>query len=303
MAGTKAGWARTQLFVAMFVGYAAFTLARKTVSLTAPQLIAARGLSMAMLGALASGFSLAYAAGKFAAGILSDHKDPRLLFVGGLVASALCNWLFTLAASDGLLLVIWMTNGFAGGFGWPPCAYLLRKWYTSQELGFWWSVLSTSANLAAMAAPILAAAISSSPQSWHQCFQAFSLVAVAASVLAAFALPSQSPLRESSKPVPIETPDEPDSTPQRDQATNAWSLARNPLFVQTAAAYILVNFVRFAVADWTILYLMNAQRAFLPDLSVCSLGASHSLTRWLCPTAFPTGSLLAASSRRRALHV
>ena len=79
------------------------------------------------VGLIVSSLALAYAISKFVSGLLTDKLSARLLFPLGLALVGLMNILFSRSSSVEVFTAIWFANGLAQGFGWPPCAKILRQ--------------------------------------------------------------------------------------------------------------------------------------------------------------------------------
>lgn len=127
--------------------------------------------------------NIAYAISKFVGGILSDRLSSKLLFGSGLLFSGLATVLFSLSTdSVAIFSLLWFANGFAQGFGWPSCAKLLRHWFSPDQFGTFWSILSASANISGGASPFVAAFITYN-FGWRATLLAFGLVSVAISLL------------------------------------------------------------------------------------------------------------------------
>ena len=80
---------RLKVFLGAFLGYAAYYLVRKNLSLAAPDMIADGILDAGKVGLAMSAVSIAYAFSKFVMGSVSDRSDARKFLVVGLVLSAL----------------------------------------------------------------------------------------------------------------------------------------------------------------------------------------------------------------------
>ena len=80
---------RLRVFLGAFIGYAAYYLVRKNLSLAAPGMIEAGLLDKASVGIAGSAISIAYAFSKFIMGSLSDRSDARKFLVVGLILSSL----------------------------------------------------------------------------------------------------------------------------------------------------------------------------------------------------------------------
>ena len=80
---------RLKVFLGAFLGYAAYYLVRKNLSLAAPDMIKDGILDAGKVGLAMSAVSIAYAFSKFVMGSVSDRSDARKFLCVGLVLSAL----------------------------------------------------------------------------------------------------------------------------------------------------------------------------------------------------------------------
>ena len=78
---------RFKVFMGSFLGYAAYYLVRKNLSLAAPDMIAEGLADKFGIGVAASALSIAYALSKFGMGMLSDRSDARKFLTVGLVVA------------------------------------------------------------------------------------------------------------------------------------------------------------------------------------------------------------------------
>ncbi len=79
---------RFKVFLGAFLGYSAYYLVRKNLSLAAPGMIGEGLITKAQIGVAMSAVSIAYAFSKFILGSISDRSDARKFLVLGLVPSA-----------------------------------------------------------------------------------------------------------------------------------------------------------------------------------------------------------------------
>ena len=127
------------------------------------------GFSKGDLGKLQSCFAIAYAMSIFINGFLSDRLNPKFLFGFGLMTSSTLCLLFPLTEGNIILsCVVWFLFGLFQGCGWPSSAKLLRLWFSSEELGTWWSILSCSSNFSSS----LIRYFMSQATNWRHCFHA-----------------------------------------------------------------------------------------------------------------------------------
>ena len=80
---------RLKVFLGIYLGYAAFYLVRKNLSLAAPGMIEEGLIDKAGAGLAMSGIPIAYALSKFLMGSISDRSDARKFMTVGLVLAAL----------------------------------------------------------------------------------------------------------------------------------------------------------------------------------------------------------------------
>ena len=128
---------KNTLYASIFIGYALFYYNRKSYSSLIPALKQSQSVEESELGFISSAFALSYGLSKFGSGVLSDKLQPRQLFVFGLIATGICNILFTFVDGVRFLSCIWFVNGLVQGLAWPQCAKLLKVWFEPDEVGTW----------------------------------------------------------------------------------------------------------------------------------------------------------------------
>lgn len=202
IAETNARTRQLVIFTILFTGYATYALNRKAVSLVLPELIRSgldksdAGLFCSLLGTfcgltnslcqglIISSQNIAYAISKFVGGILSDQLSSRLLFGAGLLFSGLATIVFGLSTDSVFIFsFLWFCNGFAQGVGWPSCAKVLRHWFSPEQFGTFWSLLSASANISGGVSPFIAAFVTLN-YGWRTTLIAFGAVSLVMSLLA-----------------------------------------------------------------------------------------------------------------------
>ena len=146
---------RFRVFMGSFVGYAAYYLVRKNLSIAAPAMIEQGLLDKQGVGLAASAVSIAYAFSKFIMGTLSDRSDARKFLTVGLVLAALvmmsvgflplqaANVALNVAVLFGIMLIV----GVLSGMGWPPCGRIMAQWFSQNERSFKMSLWNTSHTL------------------------------------------------------------------------------------------------------------------------------------------------------------
>ena len=258
---------RIRTLYAMYIGYAAFYITRKSVTYAAPELMSALSLTAQQLGMLGTVSYIAYGVSKFISGALSDRSNPRYFMSIGLLVTAITNLLFGLSSTFWLFCSLWALNGFFQGWGWPPCSRLLTHWYAKKERGFWWGIWNTSHNLGGAIAPMVAVGCAkyfnhSSIESWRMMMF---MPAVAAALISLFLYDRLRDVPESQGLPPIEeykheaTAEEIKQQIAESASISIWQnfvrhVLTNHYIWLLAFAYVTVYIVRTAFNDWGTLY-------------------------------------------------
>ena len=145
---------RFRVFMGAFLGYAAYYLVRKNLSLAAPGMIEEGIVDKAGVGIAMSAVSIAYAFSKFIMGSISDRSDARKFLVVGLILSALTMigvGLIPFGANQAfnvtLIFIFMLLVGWRSGMGWPPCGRVMAYWFSQNERSFKMSLWNTSHTL------------------------------------------------------------------------------------------------------------------------------------------------------------
>ena len=145
---------RFKVFLGSFLGYAAYYLVRKNLSLAAPGMIDEGLVDKAGVGIAMSAVSIAYAFSKFIMGSISDRSDARKFLVVGLILSALTMMVTGIipfganqTANVGIIFVLMLIVGWLSGMGWPPCGRIMAHWFSHNERSFKMSIWNTSHTL------------------------------------------------------------------------------------------------------------------------------------------------------------
>ena len=143
---------RFRVFLGAFIGYAAYYLVRKNLSLASADMISEGLIDKQGVGIAASAVSIAYAFSKFLMGALSDRSDSRkFLSVGLVIASLVMMSVGFLPFSTTnmtlnvvMLFVMMLFVGVLSGMGWPPCGRVMAYWFSNNERSFKMSLWNTS---------------------------------------------------------------------------------------------------------------------------------------------------------------
>lgn len=156
---------RLKVFLGAFLGYAAYYLVRKNLSLAAPDMIAQGILDKGTVGLAMSAVSIAYAVSKFIMGSVSDRSDARKFLCVGLVLSALTMiavGIFpfgtNIALNTVIIFALMLVVGWLSGMGWPPCGRIMAHWFSQNERSFKMSVWNVSHTIGSFSLGFLAIA-------------------------------------------------------------------------------------------------------------------------------------------------
>lgn len=253
---------RWRIFVGMYVSYIFYYFSRKSYTFIMPLLIQDLGMTKTDLGLLATLFALAYGMSKFISGVLSDRSNPRVFMAVGLMITGVLNIFFGFSSSLILFAVFWGLNGLFQGWGWPPCAKLLRHWYSQKERGTWWGMWNSSQNIGGAAIPIVIGIVSQY-YGWRYGMHATGILCIGFGLFTLFCLrdtPSSLGLP------PIEKFKNDEAVVHKDQEKDI-SLKdllykyvfNNGYLWLLGIAYFFVYVIRGAFSQWAPLYLMETR--------------------------------------------
>uniref|UniRef100_A0A8C4PVX8 Solute carrier family 37 member 4a n=1 Tax=Eptatretus burgeri TaxID=7764 RepID=A0A8C4PVX8_EPTBU len=244
---------RVATFVAMYCGYTLYYFNRKTFAFVLPSLLNDVHMEKDDLGLIVSSLALAYAISKFVSGLLTDMLSARLLFPLGLALVGLMNILFSRSSSVEVFTAIWFANGLAQGFGWPPCAKILRQWFPPSQFGTWWAMLSTSMNVAGSVGPLVAAWLVPS-LGWRGLMAGAGVVALGTSGMA-FTVIREKPTDVGLAPIPGVGGTEKGRGGKHEGSVMA--LLTSPYLWLLSSSYLVVFGAKSALSDWGQLVLIQ----------------------------------------------
>ena len=260
---------RRQVFVAIFIGYAAYYLVRMNFSLAIPDILREfPQYSKAQLGTAMTGLSIAYGVSKFLMGSVSDRSNPRWFMPLGLLLSALVTASFGLSnaiyASLTLIIVLQSLNGWFSGMGWPPCGKTMVHWFSANERGRVVSLWNTAHNVGGGLVAGFAVVGVWLFDDWGAKFYFNALIAAAIAVVV-YVLLRDSPQTCGLPPVEIYRNDRPAGYSARAEKTLGFreiffaNVLNNGLLWAIAIANAFVYFVRYGVQNWIPTYLETAK--------------------------------------------
>ncbi len=256
---------RRQVFLGIFIGYAAFYLVRKNFALAMPDILREYPhYSKAMLGSAMTGLSIAYGVSKFIMGSVSDRSNPRWFMSLGLLLTAAVTFLFgTWSAVYGSLLMIvalQTLNGWFNGMGWAPCGKTMVHWFSTRERGLTVAVWNVAHNIGGGLVASLALLGVFLFHDWGAKFYFNALVAALCAGVVAWLL-RDTPQSCGLPPIEAYKNDYPPDYSEKHEETMTFRqiffeyVFANKFLWAIALANGFVYFVRYGVVDWIPTYL------------------------------------------------
>lgn len=255
---------RIRVFYSMFFGYAFYYFTRRSFAFAMPALMQDLHFDKAELGIISSVWAVAYGLSKFVSGVIGDRSNARYFMSIGLMITGVCNILFGFSSSIFLFALCWGLNGWFQGFGWPACARLLTHWYSQSERGRWWGLWNTSHNIGGAIIPIVTACFAQY-YGWRYAM----IIPGSISILMSFVLmnrlcdtpqslglPTIEKFRDDYPSKSAKNEKERELTVKEILFTYVFN---NPFIWILAVSYFFIYIIRMAIADWSVLYLVEAK--------------------------------------------
>lgn len=136
---TLAGGESSLMWTVWF-SYGAFYFCRTNISAAVPGLkesveSGGLGLTATQISIVLGATKIAYAAGQFVNGQLSEQFSARKLLALGMLGTAALNVLFGFGTSLYFLIFVWACNGYSQSLGWPPCVRVIANWFPVSRRG------------------------------------------------------------------------------------------------------------------------------------------------------------------------
>ena len=245
---------------ALAVGYATYTLLRKSVSVASPSLQRALRLTKGDLGFINTAFSVSCGASKFLGALFIVPRSSGRIFAVGLLMTSLLNVAFASCTSVCALAAVWCLAGVVQGLSWPALSHVVPRRFAPATLGRVWSVVVTAGNLGYLVGPFLLLPLLTL-HGWRGPVvgSACAAAAVSAGVTALLwddttdAAADGTPAGKDSAAATAAT--------AATQQPGVLAQARNLSFWLIVVANCLAVFLLNGMASWTWLYLIDAHRA------------------------------------------
>ncbi|HNV03820.1 MAG TPA: phosphoglycerate transporter protein PgtP [Vicinamibacterales bacterium] len=268
---------RRQVFIGIFVGYAAFYLVRNTFALAIPDVLKEHPeYSKAALGTAMTGLSIAYGLSKFLMGSVSDRSNPRYFLPLGLLLSAgimfLSGAVQAIYASLVIVVLLQTLNGWVQGMGWPPCGKTMVHWFSTNERGIVVSVWNTAHNVGGALVATFALGGLAIFGHWGAKLYFNAMIAAAVAIVA-FLLMRDTPQSCGLPPIEVHRNDYPPDYSEAHERNFTFReiffghVLTNKYLWAIAVANAFVYFVRYGVVNWIPTYLETAKGFSFKDAS------------------------------------
>lgn len=253
---------RMRVFAATWLGYAGYYFARKPFSIVKGAMGDDLHFSATTLGNIGAAYYIAYAIGQFASGWLGSRLGPRVVLLGGMSMSIVCNAALGLEDSPASLMVFMALNGLAQSTGWSANVGTMVAWFAPAERGRVMGLWATNFQVGGVLANGLAAAVA---KAWGYQY-AFATGSAILLVILAINVLWQRNKPEDVGLAPIDDPAPPAGAPAvATVAINSTTglptgMVTNLLLVATF--YFFVKFIRYAIWSWASYFL---KKNFLLD--------------------------------------
>ncbi|MBU8791715.1 glycerol-3-phosphate transporter [Oceanobacillus caeni] len=282
---------RLQVFIGIFIGYAAYYLIRKNFSLAMPYL-QEEGFSKGELGLALSAISIAYGISKFVMGTVSDRSNARIFLVAGLILSAIINLLMGFVpfftSTVAIMFIMLFINGWFQGMGWPPSGRVLVHWFSVNERGSKTAIWNVAHNVGGgLMAPLAIAGVSIISTYFGAHFIGYEGVFIIPAIVAILvAIVAYMLIRDTPQSVGLPSIEEHrNDYPSKSKKTFETELTTKEILFKyvlnnkwvwaIAIANIFVYFVRYGVLDWAPTYL-SEEKGFNMNES----GVAYFLYEW-----------------------
>lgn len=274
-------WQAYAYLLALILAYIGIYLCRKNLTVAVPILQSGWGLNKEQVGIVGSVSTIAYAAGKFLFGPVTDRLGGRTALAGSMLLTASFGAACALSPSILALTILYSVSRLFGSASWGAMLKLLPDWFAPEKLSFTCGVLSLSFVFGGAVAVSFGGLVA---RMTHDSWRA--ILGLPAAVLALLAIGCwlvlpRSGARKDSK--------DPSSTAAQFNFGQIASLFRSRQFLVVVALSFTLTLLRETFNFWTVDFirteaggqLSNSFAAFLATpFDLCG-GAGIILTGWI----------------------
>jgi sugar phosphate permease len=249
--------------------YGAFYFCRTNISaavsgLKAPVESGGLGLDATEVGSILGAMKIAYAAGQFLNGQLSEILPPRKMLAIGMLGTALLNVLFGFGTALYFLIFVWACNGYCQSLGWTPCVRIVANWVPVVRRGHALGLVGTGYQVTAGATYVVSG-FAAQYLGWRGAFWVPAGIMTVAAVMMLLLLDETPPDQR------VQNGDEgdvprfiPDAAPRAEvPKASAWEnlllTLFNPALWLLGISLGLLNACRYGFVDWGLTHLKEVQ--------------------------------------------
>jgi sugar phosphate permease len=246
-----------RVLIATYTAYAGYYLCRKVFSLCKTTLSDELGVGMDQIAHIWTAYLIAYMLGQFLNSYLGRRVGARILLLGGLGMSMVCNIVFGFADSYYTFLVFMFFNGLVQASGWPGCVGGVSEWLQEHERGTVMGVWSTNYQVGTLMVHSIGGFLLAN-LGWRYAFFGCTLLTFAIWWLIYF--------WQRNKPEDVGLEPIVRKSPNQDRAVRASTesrisfeeylvLAFHPVVLTMGLSYFCVKFMRYALDSWLPTFL------------------------------------------------
>lgn len=266
---------RRQIFIGIFMGYAAYYFVRKNFALAIPYL-QEEGFSKGELGTALSAVAIAYGLSKFFMGTVSDRSNSRMFMTAGLILSSVvmlimgfCPWA---TSSIPIMFCLLFLCGWFQGMGWPACGRTMVHWWSKKERGGIVSIWNCAHNVGGGIPAVLFTLGMFLFADWHSAFYMPAFAAIMVAIIAYMLMRDtpQSCGLPSIEEYKNDYPDDYNKNSEKELSTKEILLKYilpNKLLWSIAIANAFIYLLRYGILDWSPTYLKEVKHFTLDKSS------------------------------------
>lgn len=252
------------------MAYAGFYMVRKVftickTTLATPVADGGFGMDYAAVANIWTTFLVAYMLGQFINSFVGRKYGPRLLLLGGLGISILCNIVFGFANSYITFLVFMFFNGIVQAAGWPGSVGGVAEWLRKSDRGTIMGIWSTSYMVGNIAVKIIGGALLAHYSTKYSGVYGVRYAFLGCTIIA-FAIWWIIYFWQRNRPEDVGLPaivhpeEEEDETVEATEAVSVtfgdyMKLATSPVILMMGATYFCIKFLRYALDSWLPTFL------------------------------------------------
>lgn len=256
-------WWRMKVLISTYLAYVGYYFCRKVYGLIKTSLHEDFGWEYDAIGAIWTYFLVAYMIGQFTNGYIGRRFGPRVLLVGGLGVSIVCNVVFGLNSNYWVFAAIMFVNGLVQATGWPGAvggvSHWIRPFERGRVMGIWGTSFIVGNLIVKWVGSLLLGVHVLGLAPWRVSY--FGCTAIGLSIWLLVVLwQRDKPEDIGLEPIVDVAKDAPGRAIRASNAVHATfedylKLAMNPLILAMGLGYFNLKFLRYALDSWLPTFL------------------------------------------------